>query len=303
MRRSADVIGAVELASVLVNLLLYPVLRLLPAFAAGSLGAEVRDLVLYLIVFALPVAAAARYSGMRADDLLGRGRPSGTVYLMTIGLTLGWSYAASWLATGMEAFLHQFGLTEPQDVFVMPDGGAALAVRFVAVALVPPVVEELCYRGFYLSLSVRAMGTWGAIVLTSIAFWLAHYSVEILPLAFGFGLIGGYIRRRYGSLLPSMCGHFAVNGTYLRLNLGWEAGARTGTALALAVSLLELLLGAAGVTLFVREGCLRDIWNGTFGHRAALTAGEQTRTVLTSAPALLSLLVSLYFILRNLEAL
>ena len=55
--------------------------------------------------------------------------------------------------------------------------------------------------------------------------------------------------------------------------------------------------------LFVREGCLRDIWNGTFGHRAALTAGEQTRTVLTSAPALLSLLVSLYFILRNLEAL
>lgn len=303
VRRSADLIGIVEIASILINLLLYPIVRLLPVLEEGSLGAEVYDLLLYLIVFAIPVTVAARWTGMDVDDLMGRGRPSPTVYLMTIGLTLGWSYTASWLAGGMEVLMNGFGLTEAQDVFVMPAGGAAMAVRFLSVAIIPPIVEELCYRGFYLSTAVRSMGTWGAIVLTSFAFWLAHYSVEILPLAFGFGLIGGYIRRRYGSLLPSMCGHFAVNSIYLLVNAGWEIGTRAGTGISLVVSLAEILFGAIGVTLFVREGCLKEIWDGTFGHRSALTPREQARAVLTSLPALLVLLTAVYFMAKNLEAL
>ena len=41
VRRSADLIGIVEIASIVVNLLLYPILGLLPVFAEGRLGAEV----------------------------------------------------------------------------------------------------------------------------------------------------------------------------------------------------------------------------------------------------------------------
>ena len=52
VRRSADLIGIVEIASILINLLLYPIVRLLPVLEEGSLGAEVYDLLLYLIVFA-----------------------------------------------------------------------------------------------------------------------------------------------------------------------------------------------------------------------------------------------------------
>lgn len=303
VRRSADLIGMVEMASIVVNLLLYPLIRRLPVFREGSLGAEIYDLLLYVIVFALPMIVAARWTGMDMRDLMGRGKPSATIYLMTIGLTLGWSYTASWMAGGIEALLNGIGLTEIQDSFVMPMGGTAMAVRFVSVALIPPLVEELCYRGFYLNTAVHSMGTWGAIVLTSFAFWIAHYSVEILPLAFGFGLIGGYIRRRYGSLLPSMCGHFAVNSIYLIVNVGWEAGTRVGVGLSLLVALIEIFCGAIGVTLFVREGCLKEIWNGTFGRHSALTPREQVWAVLTSIPALLVLLTGMYFMVKNLEAL
>lgn len=304
VRRSADVIGGVELASVAVNVLLYPLLWAMPAFSDGSFGAELSDLLLYLIVFALPFCVASRMSDMSVRDLMGRGRPPAGVYVMTICLTLGWSFAAGWLGGGMETLLNQFGLTETVDSYVLPTSAAAAVVQFISVAIVPPIVEELCYRGFYLNTAVRSMGTWGAIVLTSFAFWLAHYSVEILPLAFGFGLIGGYIRRRYGSLLPSMCGHFAVNSVYLLINAGWDLGGmRTGATIAAGVNLTEVLLGAVGVALFVRRGCLRELWDGAFGYRSGLTPRQMVRGVLTSLPVLLMLLITIYFTAKNLEAL
>lgn len=304
VRRGADIIGLVELASIAVNVLLYPVLRRMPQDAAGSFGAELSDLILYLIVFALPFCVASRWCGMGAADLMGRGRPAPQVYLMTLGVTLGWAFVANWLGVGLEGVLNGFGLTEPSDAYVLPAGAAAMAVQVVSVAIVPPVVEELCYRGFFLRTAARAMGTWGAIVVTSFAFWLAHYSVEILPLAFGFGLIGGYVRERYGSLLPSMCAHVAVNGVYLLVNASWEAcGARIGGAVSIAVSLLQILLGAVGLTLFVREGGARELWDGAFGDKPSLTPRQLARGVLTSAPALLVLVTAIYFTVRNLEVL
>lgn len=302
VRRSADIIGGVELASIVVNFLLYPLMWLVPTFPEGSFEQQVYELVLYLIVFALPFSVAARASGMRMQDLMGRGRPPAVVYLMTVGLTLGWSFVAGWLGGGLELFLNGIGLTEIGEAYVLPTSSAAIVVQFLSVAIIPPIVEELCYRGFFLNTAVRSLGTWGAIALTSFAFWLAHYSIEILPLAFGFGLIGGYIRRRYGSLLPSMCGHFAVNSTYLLINYSWSAGGtRVGGMTALGIDLAEVALGAVGFALFVRLGCWKEIWEGSFGHRSGLTPKQLVRSVLTSLPALIMLACAIYFTAKNLE--
>ncbi len=303
VRRSANIIGGVELACIALNFLLYPIMWLMPVFPAGSLAAELSDLILYVIVFALPFSAAARLSDLSAADLVGKGKPSASVYVMTIGLTLGWSFVAGWMGTGLGGIMGRFGVAEISDAYVLPESTAALVVQFISVAVVPPIVEEMCYRGFFLHTAVRSMGTWGAIVVTALTFWMAHYSIEILPLAFGFGVLGGYIRRRYGSLLPSMCGHFAVNGVYMLINVSWEIGGLyTGTAVAIAVDLAEILLGAVGVALFVRKGCLREILDGSFGYRTGVTPGQIARGVLTSIPALLLLLITIYFTAGNLEA-
>lgn len=296
VRRSADCIALVELGSIGINYLLYPLLRHLPVFSAGSFGAELKELILYLIIFAVPVAVASRLSGMTAGDLIGREDPPASVYLMTIGLTLGWSLIADYLGVGIEGILNGFGLTETVDAYVLPESNAALAVQIISVAVIPPIVEELCYRGLFLNIAVRSMGTWGAIVLTSATFWLAHYSITILPLAFGFGVIGGYIRQRYGSLLPSMCGHLAVNSVYLIVNICWErCGSQTGTAVSAVVYLMELLLGAVGAALFVRNGCLKELLDGTFGHRSRLTPRQMAGAVLTSVPVWIILIMAVYF--------
>ncbi|MDO4173888.1 MAG: CPBP family intramembrane metalloprotease [Eubacteriales bacterium] len=304
IRRSADIIGMTILASTAINYLLYPLIRRMPDYADGTLENELLNLVLYVIVFAVPFAVGARLSGMSGKDLLGRGRPSAEVYLMTIGLVLGWSFAAGCLGVGIESFLNQFGLTEISDSYIMPEDMATLAVQFISVAVVPPIVEELSFRGFYLNIAERSMGTCAAICMTAICFWLAHYSIEILPLAFGFGIIGGYIRKRYGSLLPSMCAHFAVNGIYIVINVGYAIGGDAiGTALTLFLYLIEIFLGAVGIVLFVRNGCLLEIWRGKFGCPSRLAPGQIASAVLTSVPALLVVLLSIYFTSGYLEAL
>ena len=304
VRRSTDIIGVTILASLAINYLLYPLMWLLPDFAEGTVGRELTDAALYVIVFAIPFAVGARLSGMTVQELVGDKRPAPEIYLMTIGLVLGWSVLAGSMGVGIEEILNQFGLTEITEEYQLPSGPAALAVQFVATAVIPPIVEELCYRGFYLRTAERSMGSWAAIALTSVAFWLAHYSIEIMPLAVGFGVIGGYIRERYGSLLPSMCAHFAVNTVYLLVNISFAAGGDTiGTVLSTGIYLLEMLLGAIGVVLFVRRGCLKEIWHGIFGNPADVPVRQMVFAVLTSVPALLVLLLSVYFTAGNLEVL
>lgn len=304
VRRSADIIALVELGSIVINYLLYPLVRRLPAFAAGSFGDELSELILYLVVFAVPVAVAARLSDMRLGDLMGPEDPPASVYLMTIGLTMGWSLVANQLGANIEGILNMFGLTELSSEYVLPSSGAALAVQIISVAIVPPIVEEICYRGLFLNVAVRSMGTWGAIVLTSIAFWLAHYGIEIMPLAFGFGVIGGYVRRRYGSLLPSMCGHLVVNGVYLVVNISWETcGSQMGMKISAAVYLIEILMGMVGIALFVRNGCLVELVDGKFGKRSLLTPWQMVKAVLSSIPAWIILILAIYFTAGNLGVL
>lgn len=303
VRRSADIIALTTLAEMGINGLLYPIMPLFPQAAEGSFLYEMEDMLTYLLIFVLPFAVGAKLSGMSFRDLMGRGKPSAEVYLMTLGLTLGWSIVAGWLGIGIEGVLNQYGLTEPSSAYVLPDSGEAFLIQFLATAIVPPIVEELCYRGFFLNTAVRSMGTWGAIAFTAVCFWLAHDSLEIFPLACGFGVIGGYIRRRYGSLLPSMVAHFAVNSVYIIINASYAYNHVIGAIVAVPVNLLELLLGAAGVILFVRRREWKPIWDGTFGIRSALTPGRMTLTILTSVPALIVLALTIYFISGNLEVL
>ena len=91
-RRSADIIGVTILARLAINYLLYPLMWLLPDFADGTAGGELIDIILYVIVFAIPFAVGSRLSGMTVQDLVGVKRPEPGVYFMAIGLVLGWSY-------------------------------------------------------------------------------------------------------------------------------------------------------------------------------------------------------------------
>ena len=305
VRSCVTIIALTYLAEIGINYLLFPLTAWLhiPDYAAGSLGAELQDMITYLIIFALPFGVAAHLCGMRPKELIGRSRPTASVYVMTMGLTMGWNLTAGWAAAGIEQMLNTVGLTEPTDPYTAPLSAAAAVVQFLSIAVIPPIVEELCFRGFYLNLTVRSMGTWGAIIFTAVLFWMAHYSLEMLPLAVGFGIISGYVRRRYGSLLPSIAAHFAVNSIYFVVNYSYLFGNRIGSMLYLAVAMLELAMGAVGIALFIGKGCLKGIVDGTFGYHTGLTAGQAARSIALSLPVWIALGFVVHATLRGLEVL
>lgn len=86
------------------------------------------------------------------------------------------------------------------------------------VAIVPPICEELAFRGFILS-GLRHMGhKWRAIVISSIFFGLAH---ALLQQSIGAALVGmvlGYLAVQCGSLLPPILYHMLHNGLALSIS-------------------------------------------------------------------------------------
>ncbi|WP_421995065.1 CPBP family intramembrane glutamic endopeptidase [Reyranella sp.] len=101
------------------------------------------------------------------------------------------------------------GMKQAMEIAQEPE---RLLVSLVVLAGLAPLVEELVFRGL---LYGWVAGRWGSIaawVVSSLAFAAAHvepaHAILVLPL----GLWFGWLRRRTGSLWPSLVAHACNNG-------------------------------------------------------------------------------------------
>lgn len=87
----------------------------------------------------------------------------------------------------------------------------AMALYAVVVTVCAPLWEEVVFRGFLLPSLTKYMPVWCAIVVSSLAFALAHFSVQrMLPLMF-LGMVMGVLFTRSRNLVPSMLLHSLWN--------------------------------------------------------------------------------------------
>jgi membrane protease YdiL (CAAX protease family) len=96
-----------------------------------------------------------------------------------------------------------------------PSRAAPFVANFVVVTLVAPVVEELTYRGLGFGAVRAAWGPTAAVVVTAIAFGLAHGLVVALPVLTLFGVVLALVRTLTRSLYPAILLHGAFNGIAL----------------------------------------------------------------------------------------
>jgi membrane protease YdiL (CAAX protease family)/ABC-type transport system involved in multi-copper enzyme maturation permease subunit len=96
-----------------------------------------------------------------------------------------------------------------------------LAVKLIALAIVPAVCEEIFFRGLLFTAWRRSLGAWPTILLTGLVFGLFHILVRdsvvlerFIPTAL-LGILLGGIRERTGSLWPGMLMHVLNNATVL----------------------------------------------------------------------------------------
>ncbi|EOY24885.1 CAAX amino terminal protease family protein isoform 3 [Theobroma cacao] len=88
----------------------------------------------------------------------------------------------------------------------------AMALYAIVVSVCAPVWEEIVFRGFLLPSLTKYMPVWCAILVSSVAFALAHFNVQrMLPLIF-LGMVMGVVFARSRNLLPSMLLHSLWNG-------------------------------------------------------------------------------------------
>ena len=143
-------------------------------------------------------------------------------------------------------------------------------VSWTLMALLPPVAEELLFRGWLLSALAGERPTRGrlaaAVVVQAALFAVAHILPERMPATFSLGLVAGWLRVATGSLLPAVVLH-SVHNTMPLLLLALAGGGVDGSvqelatgasttlpAGALPVALLLMAIGAGLVALAARGG-------------------------------------------------
>lgn len=174
------------------------------------------------------------------------------VYRLTEGKPLTWAFVG-----------HVFDLS-----LVLPPRSALLFAQFFSM------FEEVAFRGVLLTMLLARHSPRRAIVLSALAFGLAHFPAVlagqalVLTLgqvvwAFSFGLFYGYLFLRTGSLLPPMIVHWLSNVVRDPLTAYWH------TAPLPVSTLYGVVFGYGLATLlllpWVRFSCAR--WLS--GHAAA----------------------------------
>ncbi|UAK15744.1 CPBP family intramembrane glutamic endopeptidase [Sporolactobacillus terrae] len=94
----------------------------------------------------------------------------------------------------VEGLLHLFGYTaEPSEEIL--EGSKTISM-FVYTCLIAPIFEEFIYRGAVLR-SLERFGSFFAITGSALLFGMMHGNIIQLPVAFGTGIVLGYLAKTY----------------------------------------------------------------------------------------------------------
>ena len=170
-----------------------------------AVGGVIQYAIILAVVLLLSRGIAPATLGLRAPDSWAR--------------AVGWIVAALVSIWVIGAILNIF-LKAGEEQGLVPDSwdssrAAPFVANFVVVAGVAPFVEELTYRGLGFAAVRDAHGAAAAIVITALAFGLAHGLVEALPVLTIFGAILAWLRLRTESVYPTMMLHALFNGIAL----------------------------------------------------------------------------------------
>ncbi|XP_011073439.1 uncharacterized protein LOC105158386 [Sesamum indicum] len=95
---------------------------------------------------------------------------------------------------------------------IMARDPIAMALYALVLVVCAPLWEEIVFRGFLLPSLTKYMPVWCSVLVSSVAFALAHFNVQrMLPLIL-LGVVMGVSCARSRNLLPSMLLHSLWNG-------------------------------------------------------------------------------------------
>jgi len=180
------------------------------------------SIVMYLLMFLVPFCLFAHFNRMSVKNIFREERPPFGTTVFTVCAALGLSIAAAYIAYAMEFVFQLFGVSGMPVETAAPENMTGFILQFVQICVLPPIVEEFCFRGVLFKHISDTAGYKFAIFATAALFAIAHASPLTLPLAFLFGILAAFVRAKSGSLWPCVFAHFAVNLTAYLSSIGIE---------------------------------------------------------------------------------
>lgn len=198
---------------------------------------------------------------------------------------MGFVYVFNLLLSFMNINLSMFGFQNKTSDYGSTSGTVENIIYFIAIAVVPPIIEEFLFRGAILG-SLRKHGDALAIVVSAVMFGFAHSNFIQTPVTFLTGLVLAYLTVKTNSLIPAIIIHFVNNGSAVafdllsQLNLDSMVYSIIDFSLALVFVLSGLICTAMlikkfGNKLFEFDSTPEDNPNG-------LTMAKRLRYVFTS---------------------
>lgn len=131
---------------------------------------------------------------------------------------MGFAYVFNLLLSFMNINLSMFGFENKASDYGSTSGTAENIIYFIAIAVVPPIIEEFLFRGAILG-SLRKHGDALAIVVSAVMFGFAHSNFIQTPVTFLTGLVLAYLTVKTNSLIPAIIVHFVNNGSVVAFSL------------------------------------------------------------------------------------
>lgn len=173
-----------------------------------NMGVPMPDWIQYVISEGIILVIAIIYMAVNRID------PMKDIPYKRIGFVDGiLSLAAGYCMIPMVLFLNS--ITMLFSTNYLEEGTTTLLtypffMQVILLAVIPPLVEELVFRGIFFG-SYRKAGMSGAAIMSGLIFGCFHLNINQGLYAFAIGIVFAYMVEATGSLWSSVIAHFAIN--------------------------------------------------------------------------------------------
>jgi membrane protease YdiL (CAAX protease family) len=112
-------------------------------------------------------------------------------------------------------FLNQSVFNQSHSIYYeqFQNSPAPLLFSIISTAVFPAIFEEIMFRGVLFNETLKIAGLKSTILITSILFTILHLSLISIFWIFPIGLVFGYLRAKYNTILYGVIGHFVYNAS------------------------------------------------------------------------------------------
>lgn len=166
---------------------------------------------LSILMFTLPFIFLFKVGGYRISSLIKFKKPNIKKSIPYFLLGAGVCFFASFSVNFASEIFKNIGINYEVDFGEIPGGFLGFMLTFIAIAVVPPLVEEFACRGLILG-SLRKYGDSFAVVVSSIIFGIMHGNFKQIPFAFLVGMVLGFITIKTKTIWVAVAVHAFNNG-------------------------------------------------------------------------------------------